>query len=210
MNIKKKHNQTFKSKSEKLFLIKKINRTATSTAREKRLQKKRKFHKDSILKKIKSRFFKFFINNHMINFIDYINKQTLHPFKRKLVFRKIKDVFIKDVTIKRNSDWNFINKTPFQIFYEFSDMELDEVFDMFNNELKFNALIKNIGGLTEFVLFQPFKIVFNNLMSNQKSLTYMLEKVCNDLINKKHSNSTKEYYSSIFKSNITNFVEYFS
>ena len=102
-----------------------------TVAKLKRLSKKRKYNKDCILKKIKSRFFKFLINPYMQKFTMYINKEIIQFNSRSLPinFITLKDYFIKDITLKRNAEWDFMNKSILEMFYEHSDMKLNEAFN---------------------------------------------------------------------------------
>ena len=147
----------------------------------------------------------------MIKFIEFMNNQTVYELKKKLVYKKINDYFIKDVTLKRNLEWDFVNKTPFELFHQFSESHLDELASLLtNNPLQFKDVIKNLDSITEFVLFQPYNIVFTKIMSDTNSLKIMLDNVSLEHNINSNLDNTRAYYQSIFKSCITSFVEYFS
>jgi len=204
-----KNNKIIKNsnKVNNIFQIKKVNKVA----RKRKLKKKRKFNKDCILKKIKSRFFKYFINKHMINFVTYIHHQKIYKFKDNIIFHRLDDYFVKDVTIKRNTEWGFINKSPFQLFHDYSGMRLKEIYDIYNNNRTlFNDIIKNMEGLTAFVLFEPFSTVFNGLMADPTSFEFLCEKVKVDLERKNTDSNNKDQYFSIFKDNVAGFINYYA
>ena len=198
------------SSEEGIFNINKVPSKHLNQKNQTRQKRKRKFNKDCILKKVKSRFIKYFINDHMIKFTTFINNQQNHKFKSKLVFKRLDDYFIKDVTLKRNSEWNFINKSAFDLFNEYSKMSIEEVYKFrWNNPSTFNLITKDLDNLTQFVIFQPFGEVFNSLMNDDKFCSYFIEKVISDLDKKNHDKNAKDHYYDIFKENIKNFVKYF-
>ena len=173
-------------------------------------KRKRKFNKDCILKKIKSRFFKYFINKHMLNFVNHVNNQKVHKFKSKICFSRLNDYFIKDITIKRNVEWGFVYKTPFELFFDYSKINLEEINTIYRERLPiFKNIIKNLDELTEFVLFKPFGEVFNTLMKKTKWFSYLFDKVKMDIENKNKDNNFKDMYFNIFTKYVNNFVHYY-
>ena len=88
-------------------------------------------NKDCIMKKVKSRFFKYFANKYMIIFANYLNNQLIYPFDEKVFFYRLNNYFIKDATIKRHKEWKFVDKSILELFHDHSDMKLKEIADIF-------------------------------------------------------------------------------
>jgi len=134
-----------------------------------------------------------------------------NEFSCNFEFQRLDDYFIKDVTIKRNSEWNFVNKSAFQLFNDFSQMNLEPINNLLTtNYMKFKEVTKNLDKETEFILFQPFFVVFNSVICSAENFNCFIEKVKEDLEKKNSDVNTKEYYFGLFKSNVSNFVRYFS
>ena len=197
----------------KIFNIKKVNKLGII----KRLSKKRKFHKDSILKKIKSRFFKFFINNYMLKFCYILvdkdfNEKNGYCFNRNnIIFHNLHESFIKDVTVKRNFEWDFITKNVFELFHNYSNMDLNDVHLAYiNNPKAFKEAIKKMDPLVESIIFEPFGAVFDKLLKIPDNYDSFLKQVLFDISKKVNDNFAREYYSKLFKEQVLNFVTHFN
>jgi len=191
------------------FKLKKVNQK-TRKIRSKS-KKKRKFNKDCMLKKIKSRFIKLFINDHMKTFADYLNRQTVCKFQEKIAFFRLNDYFVKDITKIRNNEWGLITKSAFQLFTDYSNMPLKQVYNLYiNNNSEFNKMIANLNETTKFRLFRPMSEVFDTIMQDQNSFTYFFNTVKKDLDKKNEDGDLKENYYLLFKDNVSNFTSYYS
>ena len=200
-------NNNQNSNGKQIFIIKKVQKN--NKIRSARSKKKRKFNKDCILKKIKSRFFKYFINKHVGNFANFINRTR--EFNDRIKFQRLDDYFVKDVTIKRNFEWNFINKNCLELFNDYSKMNLQNVYMLYKEDpIKFKSLLSGLDPATEFIMVQSFSIVFNTLMSSKKNFDFFVEKVRIDLEKKNTDLNTKDYYFVLFKENVANFSKYYT
>lgn len=148
----------------------------------------------------------------MSRYVNYLNNQTVYTFKEKGVFSKLSDAFIKDVTLKRNTEWNFLSNSAFQHFVDHSPMKafLSEIREiMLNNKDLFDDIVKDLDPKIRFILFQPISVVFNSIMSDSHLYDLLINKVETDFNKKSHDREEKDYYNEIFKENIKDFVEYF-
>jgi len=167
------------------------------------------------MKKIKSRFFKFFANQYMIKFANHINKQNIYRLKSHIFFKKIHNYFLVYATIKKHYDWKFLEKTIFELFYDHSDMKenLEELIQLYKNDpTTFNKLTEGLDIVTKFVILEPFKKVYINFIHDNDLLNSFLEKVKVDLLKRNSliKPSNINLYYDVFKSNIFQFVDYYS
>ena len=172
---------------------------------------KRKFHKDCILKKIKSRYFKYFANKHIKIFIEKLNNKKL--FNEFFEFHRIEDFVIEDITLKRNYEWDFINKSAFDLFHDYSNSFKNKpIYNMYKNEKeKFNQLIDCLGleSLTKIIVLKTTSEVFDHIINDNKLFNYFLDKVKTDIARKVSDRIYLDYYITLFKKTLTNFIGYY-
>lgn len=164
------------------------------------------------MKKIKSRFFKFFANQYMINFSNYINKQTAYKLDF-IFFKRLKTYFLVYATIDKHKQWKFFEKSIFELFYDHSDMNFKQLHNIFTNDPeKFTQLTDGLDEVTKFVILQPLKIVYNKFLADKELQESFLEKVKEDIIKRKSlfSNDKVNTYYEVFKTNLFYFVEYYT
>lgn len=164
------------------------------------------------MKKIKSRFFKFYVNKFIVNFCNYMNYQDVFHFNSKVFFSRLKNYFVKDATIKRHREWKLIDKSMLDIFFEYSDMKLEEIYSIYKkNEDLFANIVKKLDKETKFVVLKSFKEVFNNFISNEDLLADFITTVRIDIAkkNKKDENFRNDYCLA-FEYNIKSFIDYYS
>jgi len=172
----------------------------------------RKFNKDCIMKKIKSRFFKFYINKYVVVFCNYMNFQTVYPLQHKIYFSRLRNYFVKDATIKRHREWKLTEKSILEIFFEYSDMKLGEVINLYkNNEELLSNILKRLDKNTKFIMLQPFKDVFNSFIENKELLQEFISTVKKDIQKKKKKDDLfKDDYCLAYEYNIKEFINYYS
>ena len=176
----------------------------------------RMLHKDCIMKKIKSRFFKFFANQYMINFANHMNTQKIYNLKEIIYFSKIKNYFLIYAKLQQHFDWKFVDKSIFEIFHDHSDTNLDQLYIIFtqNKEL-FDKLTNGLDEITKFVLLQPFKVVFKKFLENQRLFDSFMGKMKEDIIKRKFKGKSSmqnfvDYYYFVFKKTLFKFIEYYT
>jgi len=145
----------------------------------------------------------------MTTFANYLDKQKIYKFKDKIIFHRLDDYFIKDITIKRNIDWNFINKCPFELFHNYSCMKLNEVYNIYiTNPTLFKEIINKLDDITKLAVLEPFSKVYNQILSIPESYEFFCQKVQMDL-EKKNLDNNKENYYNLFEDNLKNFIKYY-
>jgi len=164
------------------------------------------------MKRIKSRFFKYFANNYMMDFIAYVNEQTNILLKEKIKYENLNGYFLKDATLKRHKEWDFINKTLFQMFNEHSNTNLTELVKLYVEDFNsFTLLLKDIDYTIAYVVLTPFKEVYNQFINNNDLLENFLTNIKDFETKKKKSGSiSSDTYVESFKNNMMNFIENFS
>ena len=186
---------------------------AKTTKLAKPIKPIRMLSKDCIMKKIKSRFFKFFANQYMIIFSNYINKNKQDLLQNNIYFKKINNYFLVYATIPKHHEWQFLDKTIFELFHEHSDMNLIELHSRFiNDKQTFLRLTNGLDSVTKFVILNPLRIVFKKFIEDQVLLDSFLNKVKEDLTRRKLESiegNTDCYYRT-FKKSLFEFISYYS
>ena len=142
--------------------------------------------KDCIMKKIKFKFFKYFVNQYMINFVNFINSQKIYNLGEIIYFSKMENYFLLYANLQQNFDWNFLGKTIFELFHDHSDTNLDQLYILFtHNKELFNILTGFLDPDTRFVILQPFKIVFNKFLESDQLINGFMANIKADLIGRK-------------------------
>ena len=163
------------------------------------------------MKKVKSRFFKYFANKYMIIFANYLNNQLIYPFDEKVFFYRLNNYFIKDATIKRHKEWKFVDKSILELFHDHSDMKLKEIADIFiHDKEKFKLITEKLDNTTRFVVLEPFKDVFSNFLNDHELFKNFVNKVRLDLEKKNKDEEIRPHYYDIFQGNAKNFLDYYS
>ena len=169
------------------------------------------FNSDCIFKKIKSRFFKFFVNQYMIKFLNFINKNYCNE-NNQIFLYKIKTYFLDYANIKKHKEWKFLEKSILELFNDHSDTKLQWLVDIYTNDhMKFDKMMQNLDEITKFVVIEPFKVVFNRFINTRSLHTSFIEKVVEDL-KKRMPHITQEEidnYKNAFSKNLFNFVKYY-
>ncbi len=175
------------------------------------LKVNRKLHKDCIIGKIRTRFFKFFVNQYMITFANFMNSQKIITLSKNIYFIKLKKHFLVNSTVKQNKKWDFINKTIFELFIEHSDMNLQEINEIMSKDKgTFNKLTEKLDKTTVFVIFKPIKEVYQKFLENKTLVEGFLGKVKIDL--DERNQNTKEFeqeYFKKFEDCTLNFINYY-
>ena len=168
------------------------------------------------MKKIKSRFFKFFANQYMIEFINYVNIQKFSELTEIIYFRKIQNYFLVYAKIKQHYDWKFVDKSILELFHDHSDTNLNELFSLYTqNRETFNILTKDIDPITKFVILQPFKIVFKKFIENEQLLSNFLDKIKEDITKRRYKEKSPitkftDTYYNVFKKTLYKFIDYYT
>ena len=166
---------------------------------------------DCLMKKIKSRFFKYFANQYMIKFVNYYNEHK-NSSQEKLFYGKIHNYFLVYATIQKHYEWNLLNKSIFEIFYDHSSMKLNELFNLFVRDREtFDDMFRNLDEITKFVILQPFKVVFERFTQDEELIASFIKKMKDDLIKRKpYVQNEIICYCDRFKENIFKFVQYYT
>lgn len=93
-------------------------------------------------------------------------------------------------------------------------MDCEQIVNIFKNEPeRFNRLVKDLDETTKFIILQPFKKVFTKFASDKVLIQKFLEKVKEDLENRKNTkrkfDNIDRYVEEIHK-NIHLFVDYYT
>lgn len=197
---------------KQIFLIQKVKNLFQINRKFTKYKHKdsKKYNRDCILKKIKSRFFKFYINDYVLDFCNYLNKQKVFEFKKKVYFFKLKSSFIKDVTLKNHKKNRFLNLNMMEIFNKYSDTQLEEQVQLrLSNPELFNKIFIDLDPRTKFIMLNSFKNVFKEFINNKELYNNFLEDVSNDNVKDPKENiRSNANYIKAFAYNMKRFIVY--
>jgi len=136
-------------------------------------------NKEYIIKKIKLLFFNNYCKKYVLKFFKALQKHRKDLVgDEELIYYKLNYDFIKNISQKKNREWNLQSKSILEIYSEFSKSNLKKVVDCFlDDKNKFKRSLKRTEAKTKAFSLSPLVDVYNDLLKDEKEFEKFVDRV---------------------------------